>query len=167
MTGFIVNDKVKITISFAAVIHGVHIFLHYYQQIQWRGSMDVIIDFNSEEAIYVQLCNQIIVGIATNKFHDGDSLPSVRQMAENVGINMHTVNKAYSILKREGFLQLDRRRGAIIKVDADKLNVLNNMKKEFGVVVARGICNGVTKNEAHELIDELYTEFSPETMEEM
>lgn len=129
--------------------------------------MDVIIDFNSEEAIYVQLCNQIIVGIATNKFHDGDSLPSVRQMAENVGINMHTVNKAYSILKREGFVQLDRRRGAIIKVDANKLNVLNNMKKEFGVVVARGICNGVTKNEAHEIIDELYIEFSPETVEEM
>lgn len=129
--------------------------------------MDVIIDFNSEEAIYVQLCNQIIVGIATNKFHDGDSLPSVRQMAENVGINMHTVNKAYSILKREGFVQLDRRRGAIIKVDANKLNVLNNMKKEFGVVVARGICNGVTKNEAHEIIDKLYTEFSPETVEEM
>lgn len=129
--------------------------------------MDVIIDFNSEEAIYVQLCNQIIVGIATNKFHDGDSLPSVRQMAENVGINMHTVNKAYSILKREGFVQLDRRRGAVIKVDANKLNVLSSMKKEFGVVVARGICNGVTKDEAHEIIDELYMEFSPETMEEM
>lgn len=129
--------------------------------------MEVVIDFNSDEAIYVQLCNQIIVGIATNKFHDGDSLPSVRQMAEHVGINMHTVNKAYSILRREGFVQLDRRRGAVIKVDADKLRVLDNMKKEFEVVVARGICNGVTKNEAHEIIDELYTEFSPQSMEEM
>ena len=116
--------------------------------------MDVIIDFHSEEAIYVQLCNQIIVGIATNKYHEGDILPSVRQLAEEIGINMHTV-------------QLDRRKGAVIKVDADKLRVLDNMRKEFGVVVARGICNGVTRREAHELIDELYNEFEVQEFEEM
>ena len=129
--------------------------------------MDVIIDFHSEEAIYIQLCNQIIVGIATNKYHEGDMLPSVRQMAEDIGINMHTVNKAYATLKREGFVQLDRRRGAVIKVDADKLRVLGNMRKEFATVVARGICNGVTNDEAHKLIDELYNEFEVQEIEEM
>lgn len=35
----------------------------------------------------------------------------MRQMADNIGINMHTVNKAYSVLKREGFVKLDRRKG--------------------------------------------------------
>ena len=49
------------------------------------------IDFNSEEAIYMQLRNQIILGIATSRLQDGDTLPSVRQMAECIGINMHTV----------------------------------------------------------------------------
>ena len=77
--------------------------------------MDVLIDFHSEEAIYIQFCNQIIFGIATNKYHEGDMLPSVRQMAEDIGINMHTVNKAYATLKREGFVQLDRRKGAVIE----------------------------------------------------
>ena len=129
--------------------------------------MDVIIDFHSEEAIYIQLCNQIIIGIATNKYREGDMLPSVRQMAEDIGINMHTVNKAYATLKREGFVKLDRRKGAMIKVDADKLRVLRNMRKEFGTVVARGICNGVTKDEAHKLIDELYNEFEVQEIEEM
>ena len=62
--------------------------------------MDLYIDFNSEEALYIQLCNQIIMGIATSKLREGESLPSVRQMADDIGINMHTVNKAYSILKR-------------------------------------------------------------------
>ena len=52
------------------------------------------IDFNSDEALYLQLCNQIIMGIATSRFQEGDSLPSVRQMADSIGINMHTVNKA-------------------------------------------------------------------------
>ena len=54
------------------------------------------IDFNSDEAFYVQLCNQIIIGIATSRLQEGDPLPSVRQLADQIGINMHTVNKAYS-----------------------------------------------------------------------
>ena len=60
--------------------------------------MLIEIDFNSEEAIYIQLRNQIIMGIATSTIHEGDSLPSVRQLADTVGVNMLTVNKAYSVL---------------------------------------------------------------------
>ena len=62
--------------------------------------MIIKIDFESEEAIYIQLRNQIIMGIATDRIHEVDSLPSVRQLAENIGINMHTVNKAYTVLKQ-------------------------------------------------------------------
>ena len=72
-----------------------------------------ILDFNSDEAIYVQLMNQIILGIATSRLQEGDTLPSVRQMADTIGINMHTVNKAYTLLKQQGFVSIDRRRGAI------------------------------------------------------
>ena len=57
--------------------------------------MIIEIDFNSDEAIYIQLRNQIIMGIATSQLVAGDSLPSVRQLADHIGINMHTVNKAY------------------------------------------------------------------------
>ena len=62
--------------------------------------MFIEIDFNSDEAIYMQLRNQIILGIATERFREGDTLPSVRQLAEHIGINMHTVNKAYTVLKQ-------------------------------------------------------------------
>ena len=62
--------------------------------------MLIEVDLNSDEAIYVQLCNQIILGIATSVIREGDSLPSVRQLADMIGVNMHTVNKAYSVLKR-------------------------------------------------------------------
>ena len=81
--------------------------------------MLIEIDFNSDEAIYVQIQNQIIMGIAMDMIREGDALPSVRQMADDVGINMHTVNKAYTVLKQDGFIQLDRRRGAVIAIDAD------------------------------------------------
>ena len=82
------------------------------------------IDFNSDEAYYIQLCNQIIIGIATERIHEGEALPSVRQMAENIGINMHTVNKAYSVLRQEGFVKLDRRKGAIVSLETDKMRML-------------------------------------------
>ncbi|MBQ6368736.1 MAG: GntR family transcriptional regulator, partial [Parasporobacterium sp.] len=70
--------------------------------------MLIEIDFNSEEAIYVQLRNQIIVAIATSQLKNGESLPSVRNMADDIGVNMHTVNKAYSSLRQDGFLKVDR-----------------------------------------------------------
>lgn len=89
------------------------------------------IDFNSDEAFYVQLCNQIIIGIATSKLQEGDALPSVRQLADEIGINMHTVNKAYALLRQEGYIRLDRRTGAVIAVDADKIKANGEMKREL------------------------------------
>ena len=77
------------------------------------------IDFNSDEAIYVQLRNQIIMGIACEEFADGESLPSVRQLAQVLGVNMHTVNKAYAILRDEGYVQMRGRAGAVISEPSD------------------------------------------------
>lgn len=124
-----------------------------------RRSMIIEIDFNSDEAIYSQLCNQIILGIATSQFREGEQLPSVRQLAETIGINMHTVNKAYSILQQDGFVKIDRRRGAIIAIDFDKLQALKEAKGELAVVLARAICKGIGRDEIHSLIDQLYDNY--------
>lgn len=121
--------------------------------------MLIEIDFNSDEAIYVQLRNQIIMGIATSDIHEGDTLPSVRQLADNIGINMHTVNKAYNVLKQEGFLQLDRRRGAVICIDMNRLEALADMKEQLRILLAQGSCKGITKEEVHELVEEIYREY--------
>ena len=102
--------------------------------------MLIEVDFNSDEAIYIQLCNQIILGIAMSDIQEGDSLPSVRQLADTVGVNMHTVNKAYHVLKQEGYISLDKRRGAVIAVDVDKLQQLEAMKEQLRIVLARGRC---------------------------
>ena len=122
--------------------------------------MIVEIDFNSEEALYIQLRNQIIIGIATERIREGDSLPSVRQLAEHIGINMHTVNKAYSVLKQEGFVKLDRRRGAVIALDTDKLRALQEMERDMSVLLARGVCKNVSRDEVHQLVDSIYDAFS-------
>lgn len=121
--------------------------------------MIVEIDFNSEEALYLQLRNQIILGIATAKFQEGDALPSVRQLADDIGINMHTVNKAYTVLKQEGFLKVDRRKGAVIALDLDKLRTLEEMDEELHVILAKAICKGISREEVHQMIEEIYEEF--------
>lgn len=121
--------------------------------------MIIEIDFNSDEALYLQLRNQIIVGIATSQIREGDSLPSVRQLADSIGINMHTVNKAYTVLKQEGYVKVDRRKGAVIAVSADRMNTLQELKKELQVILAKGSCKNISREEMHELIDEIYREY--------
>ena len=114
------------------------------------------IDFNSDEALYIQLRNQIVIGIATSQLSAGDSLPSVRQLADRVGINMHTVNKAYTVLRQEGYVKLDRRKGAVVSLEADKERVMDEMREEIAVALAKGICKGVQREEVHRLVDEMY-----------
>ena len=124
--------------------------------------MIVEINFNSEEALYIQLINQIIIGIATDQIREGDTLPSVRQLADNIGINMHTVNKAYSVLKQEGFLRVDRRRGAVIALDTDKMRTISEMRRDLSVILARGVCKNVSREEVHNLVDSIYDAFTAE-----
>ena len=124
--------------------------------------MIVEIDFNSEEALYIQLINQIIIGIATDQIREGDTLPSVRQLADNIGINMHTVNKAYSVLKQEGFLRVDRRLGAVIALDTDKMRTISEMRRDLSVILARGVCKNVSREEVHNLVDSIYDAFTAE-----
>ena len=124
--------------------------------------MVIEIDFNSDEAIYVQLMNQIIMGIATSRLQEGDPLPSVRQLADTIGINMHTVYKAYSLLRQEGFVTIDRRRGAIIAIDVDKMKALEEMKQNLMVALARGYCKNISRAEVHDLIDEIFDEYGIE-----
>lgn len=117
------------------------------------------IDFNSDEAIYLQLCNQIIMNIANDIFKDGDSLPSVRQLAEDIGINMHTVNKAYTILRQEGYIKLDRRRGAVIALDIDKLQAMQDLSNELRMVIAKAMCRNLTSAEIHAVVDDVINDF--------
>ena len=121
--------------------------------------MLIEIDFNSDEAIYMQLRNQIILGIATSRFQEGDMLPSVRQLADTIGINMHTVNKAYTVLKQEGYVKVDRRKGAMIAVDIDRMHALEEVRRELQVTLAKASCKNISREEVHALIDEIYEDY--------
>ena len=111
------------------------------------------IDFNSEEALYMQLRNQIIMCIATSQLEAGDSLPSVRQLADAIGIDMHTVNKAYALLRQEGYVKLDRRKGAVVAIDCNREMARQQLIGDLQVILAGALCKGFSRQDIHSLVD--------------
>ena len=76
--------------------------------------MPVVIDQMSDEPIYRQIRAQVIEAIATGELSPGDPLPSVRSLARDLGVNLHTVNKAYAVLRDEGYIIMRGRSGAFV-----------------------------------------------------
>jgi GntR family transcriptional regulator len=72
------------------------------------------VDLASEVPIYQQLRDQIVTAIAEGVLADGSPLPATRTLAADFGINFHTVNKAYDLLRQEGLIRLNRGTGAVV-----------------------------------------------------
>lgn len=122
--------------------------------------MVIEIDFNSDEALYIQLRNQIIMGIAKDVLKDGESLPSVRQLASELGVNMHTVNKAYALLRQDGYVKLDRRNGAVVSVSLEnRANHIRTLHSDMEMIVAQAICKDISRMEMQALVSEMYDSF--------
>ena len=68
--------------------------------------------------IYQQIRDRIVEAIADGRLPAGSALPSTRQLAVDLGVNFHTVNKAYDLLRQEGLLRLGRKSGAVVRRDA-------------------------------------------------
>ena len=109
--------------------------------------MFITIDMTSETPIYEQLKQRIIRGIATGTLKTDDELPSVRQLAADLSLNMHTVSKAYTQLKDDGFISIHRRRGALINPPAAYAadeKYLAQLKAHLSTEAAQALCRGVT-----------------------
>ena len=105
------------------------------------------LDFNSDVAIYTQIREQIIKSIARGDLKINESLPSVRIMAEEIGVNLHTVNKSYNLLKDEGYINIDRRKGAIVNnlPLSKKEDNVEKVKSNLELLTAESYLLGVTK----------------------
>ncbi|GLY87497.1 GntR family transcriptional regulator [Actinoallomurus iriomotensis] len=79
--------------------------------------MILLVETDSDVPLYQQLRDRVVEAIAGGELRAGDSLPTTRQLAADLGINMHTVNKAYDRLRHEGFIRLARRTGAVVVRD--------------------------------------------------
>ncbi|TCP31795.1 GntR family transcriptional regulator [Scopulibacillus darangshiensis] len=104
--------------------------------------MIIKMDFEADHPIYRQLVDAIKEGIATRQLEPNEALPSVRSFAADLGINMHTVNKAYQILKNDGFLLIHRQKGVVINPQlpgADQA-FLDKCQNDLKTLVTEAVC---------------------------
>jgi GntR family transcriptional regulator len=123
--------------------------------------MLIKIDLQSEIPIYTQVVNQIVEGIASKSLAEGELLPSVRQLAEDIGINMHTVNKAYSILKRDGFVTINRRKGVVVNEFSRMRDsaFIKEIPEIIKPVIAEAYCKGIKEKEFLKECSKIYLSF--------
>ena len=74
-------------------------------------------NFVSDRPIYIQLADQIKMGILSGEFPAGERLPSVRDLATEAGVNPNTMQRALSELEREGYLYSQRTSGRFVSAD--------------------------------------------------
>lgn len=120
--------------------------------------MAVKLDMASPVPLYMQIKNQIIIAIASGAYEPGARLPSVRAFAEELEVNMHTVNKAYLLLRDEGYITLDRRRGGVVaevpKEPSEKF--IRHLSDELLPAAAGAKCMGMTRKEFRKLCAQAY-----------
>lgn len=116
------------------------------------------LDFSSEVPIYMQIRNGVVMGIAAKKLLPGERLPTIRGLADEIGVNMMTVNKAYGLLKQEGVISADRRSGAVVVAGSDQAGLPEKAVAALQLLVSEAKLRGLHKEEFISLISRLFDE---------
>ncbi|MFC4561097.1 GntR family transcriptional regulator [Nocardiopsis mangrovi] len=113
--------------------------------------MQLLLDLDSEVPIYQQIRDRVVEAIAEGALAPGAGLPSTRQLALDLAINFHTVNKAYDLLRREGFIRINRKSGAAVRPDvkqpSDELRAGVDWEGRMRTLLAELDVRGIAKEE--------------------
>ncbi|MFF3734375.1 GntR family transcriptional regulator [Streptomyces sp. NPDC002476] len=114
--------------------------------------MHLVLDLDSEVPIYQQIRDRVVEAIAEGALAPGAGLPSTRQLAVDLAINFHTVNKAYDLLRREGIIRINRKSGAAVRPDvkqqsADDLRTGVDWDRRMRTLLAELDVRGIPKGE--------------------
>ncbi len=119
--------------------------------------MIIRIDELSDVPIYMQIRNQIVMGISSGELAAGQQLPTVRALAMEMGINTMTVSKSYQLLKTEGYIMTDRKNGARVRMEIKQQGEMPEANKtELRRIVSEARISGVPKEMVLGLVEEYY-----------
>jgi GntR family transcriptional regulator len=113
------------------------------------------IEPQSDIPIYAQVRNGIMEGIVRGELVPGDILPSVRSLASDLGVNMHTVNKSYHELESKGVIRIVPKSGAVICSPSEgqiPTARLNQISVELRPVLVESLVVGMSEKEIAELV---------------
>lgn len=118
--------------------------------------MLIHLDMAGDIPIYLQLRNQIVLGIGSGHLLVGEGLPTVRQLAGDIGVNPMTVNKAYALLKKEGFIEIDRRHGAKV-ASPKKMTASQELlwREQLSLLIAEGLAREIDGEDLLAILDDL------------
>ncbi len=126
--------------------------------------MIISLQLDSETPIFAQLRNQIVIGIATGELKEQEKLPTVRQLADDLGINVMTVNKAYSLLKQEGYIVIDRRHGAKVSPRntqmQDSPELSEQLEGELQLIIAEAAIKGMDQSRFQSLCSQIFSKMT-------
>lgn len=116
------------------------------------------IDFASDQPIYEQIRRGIIKSLSQNDLQYGETLPSVRQLASDIGVNLHTVNKAYKMLEEDGIIVMDRRFGSKVVDKTKDISEIQkkNVKEELDFIIALAKVKNIEKSDLDRLIGNIW-----------
>jgi GntR family transcriptional regulator len=105
------------------------------------------LDLDSEVPIYLQIRDQVVEAIADGELVEGSALPSTRQLAADLRINFHTVNKAYDLLRQQAIIRINRKSGAVVRRDArsgpPEPGFVDDWEQRLRTLLAEAVAHGV------------------------
>jgi len=119
--------------------------------------MLISVDFASPTPIYTQLRDQVVIGIASRALLPGEALPSVRRLAADIGVHAHTVNKAYTMLRDEGFIAIDRRSGCYVSpaIPPADTQFQQALREQLLPILASAKCRGMNAESIQSICNEI------------
>ena len=120
--------------------------------------MFIEIESNSDVPIYLQLAHQLMEGIVRGELKPGDSLPSVRAFASDLGMNMHTVNKTYNYLEEKEFIQIVAKSGVIIRpsgIPKATEEEKQKLEAQLRPIITEGLVRKLSEEELVEMVRKL------------
>lgn len=127
--------------------------------------MFIQIEPTSDIPIYTQLANQVIELIARGQLQGGDTLPSVRALASDLSVNMHTVNKSYHELEHKGIIRIVPKSGAVINPNVQDGITSDNRRRiieQIKPILAESFVLGMDPEEIQKLVSSILTHLKEE-----
>lgn len=118
--------------------------------------MEILISYQSKDPIYIQIVSQIKKLVLEGKLKPGDSIPAMRTLAKDLSVSVITVQKAYEILRDEGFLNTVVGKGTFVEkplIHDLKINQKENLITKIDETIKFAYINGFDSNEFLDLVN--------------
>lgn len=118
--------------------------------------MEILISYQSKDPIYIQIVSQIKKLVLDGKLKPGDSIPAMRTLAKDLNVSVITVQKAYEILRDEGFLNTVVGKGTFVEMPEMhdlKINQKANLITKIEETIKFAYINGFNSDEFLDLVN--------------